>query len=412
MRHRHQLQHIKDGMFLNRAFLAAAQNEVYRGLLGRTAEEVAFRKIADGSIMEGLGEKIVEWIKAQYDPEHPVASIVAFVAPDILWGFNPLLAIVYMVADALGVNFRELFTEIWGQIGELAKGLVSGTVGGASQQPTADANNAENAPAYDENAIFGRINQIVSDAIDRLLPDEVVPKKPQELAEAMSKVVASRKMRMIKIAGPLAWIGEIFGGSAAKTAIKTGGFKAFLKTLIGWICRKMWGGLVFAGVAGSIAGLADYKHKTPEEERGQILPTEWGGSKDGQPGISGQNPPQTTNSLIQKLPRAQNLPYDMTQFHENGPAGSWMVKGTVDDIEAILMKWVLSAYPVLAPHQEQLSASTAMHTVYNKFLQRNKMAQGLQVLAVPAPYETKIDIVAEIVNGFLGQYSDIIEGTK
>lgn len=102
----------------------------------------------------------------------------------------------------------------------------------------------------------------------------------------------------------------------------------------------------------------------------------------------------------------------MTQFHENGPAGSWMVKGTVDDIEAILMKWVLSAYPVLAPHQEQLSASTAMHTVYNKFLQRNKMAQGLQVLAVPAPYETKIDIVAEIVNGFLGDYSDIIEGTK
>ena len=105
MRHRYQLQHIKDGMFLNRAFLAAAQNEVYRGLLGRAAEEVAFRKIADGSIMEGLGEKIVEWIKAQYDPEHPVASIVAFVAPDILWGFDPLLAIVYMVADALGVNF-------------------------------------------------------------------------------------------------------------------------------------------------------------------------------------------------------------------------------------------------------------------------------------------------------------------
>ena len=94
---------------------------------------------------------------------------------------------------------------------------------------------------------------------------------------------------------------------------------------------------------------------------------------------------------------------DLFDKHPNGISNIWIEKGSVNNIETLVKSWIISVYPQLSDHINEIENSPAYISMIDRFKERNRLGQGLDIFSIPRPYETKAEIVAEIVNDFLKQ---------
>lgn len=289
-------------------------------------------KSAQG-VLSGLVSGVSEYVKGLYDPERPVESVLAFIAPGVLFRFFPWLAVLYEVAEALGVDWKNVFTSIKDALKDLL----------------------DNAHTTKSNVELGKIENIVDSAFSQHQDGPVNKDKMDQLAQKYGN--------------------QYFNGFH-KTAfgVKSKLIRVFVRTF-SWLIKTVLISLGFA-VGGGILSSVMPKDKE------NIL-----GNKE-EKSIDTSLP----DKVKVKLNPAPINPLYLKQ-HPNNYRNIWVEKLSVDHIEDVLISWAIDMYPQLQSNKETFFDSPVFNKVVRMFKERNKGVEHLNVMAVPEPFERIVDIV-------------------
>lgn len=321
---------------------------------------------------ENIGSEIFNGVKdeilSNIDKNNILGSIIEnFMIPGIMWRIWWPLGAIYEVGKLLGFDYDGF----WRAIYDGFKSIISGAVSSGKTLSEEDIQN--NAQSIFSNAVQSHfqdrsatMNQSDSDKIQELAPIlwQYVGQTP-DLNKAEANI---RKQFFIKNAGIFS---SIFSG-VSKFLFKWLG-KAFIASLLG-------AGIVSAVGAGK--GLLGISPSSPNGQKS---------STDTEPGVS-------------VIPITDNAESGMYEVHMNNLDSIWIVDGSPAEVPAVLMQWVLTAYPKLSSYSKDIESSTAFRSMINKFRNRNGFSKDYEFFIVPAPYEQKAQIVSEIANGFIKEH--------
>lgn len=318
--------------------------------------------------LSGLMGSIGDYLKSQFNGEHPVASILSFLGSGMLWGISPKLSILYSLAQAFGVNFEGL----WESLG----GVIEKVIGFKKQ-------NGEAMPASDAESIIeqGAKSALQSNMgeMDEEKVNEIAQKaglvKTQHFKDARIKKFAKE----IKIAG-------IFGRSRS-------GFMGLFWRVIVWLLKTSLISLGFMGAAGAARHFFGADKPKEESESNTNQPASF---------------QQTVSPLLRKLPVSSNSP-GLFSEHRNDMYSVWLEKADINDIDDTLMSWVVAAYPALATMKDKIEETSTFQSMVRLFQQRNARSSGVGMVAVPPPFQRKIDVVRPIVSGFLNEFQQSMQ---
>jgi hypothetical protein len=318
--------------------------------------------------LSGLMGSIGDYLKSQFNKDHPVASILSFLGSGLLWGISPKLSILYSLAQAFGVNF----TGLWESLG----GVIERIVG-------FHKTNGEPMPANDAESI---IEQGAKSALQSNL-GEMDEDKVQELAQqaGLIKTQSFNDPRIKKFAKQIKTAG-IFGRSR-------GGFMGLFLRVIVWLVKTALISLGFMGAVGAARHFFGADKPKEEEESG---PNQHASFQ------------QTSSPLLHKLPISSTAPSDIFTAHRNDMSSTWIERFDINDIDNEIMDWIISAYPQLATMKDKIEETSAFKSVVNLFQQRNSRGAGVGITTIPRPFQRKIDIIAPIVSGFLNDFEQAI----
>lgn len=318
-------------------------------------------KNADG-ILGSIGSSIMSYVKSLYDPKRPIASVLSFLGPGILFrlGF-PWLGVLYEVADVLGFDWISFWDGVKENISSLLKSITSSgekpseaelSSGIDQAVKSSAAQNFHNDPDLSklkDLATSGKLSTDISDARD--------------LMHFASKYQSDKSI--IKTAG-------IPGRFFSKVV------KFFVRT-ISWLVKTALVSLGFAAAGGAISSIFKTDNSKPN---------------------SSPNEEDITPISLKTSP---SIPSDLITSHRNDLSNTWIERASIEDIDSLLLSWILQTYPQLKGKQSELLNSSSFSSMRNKFLSRNRLATGLDIISIPKPYTRKIDIVSEIVRGFLSE---------
>jgi hypothetical protein len=320
----------------------------------------------EGGAMASVADGIKSYVHSLWDPEKPIASVMAFLGRGMLWsmGFK-WLSILYTVAEALGFDWIGFWDSVKNGITKFVKEMLP--KGKIPQDLMSSKVNSVVANAMSQHST-GDVDQ---EKLKDLATGKVKLSFEQRLQEALEvKAIAlqlEKNPKLIKSAGVL----SLFKGKLSR----------FLISMISWVIKT---GLISTGLvatAGAVSGLVGLHKDAPS---GEETPKE----------DLGKQP-------IYKLPLSPNAPQELFAEHHNDINAVWLERGSIGEIENIIMSWVLNVYPQFQKYEEDLQNSSGFQSVVGKFRNRNRLATGLGFFSVPRPYMRKIDIVSEIVNGFM-----------
>ena len=307
-----------------------------------------------GSVSSG----VKEYVESQFDKERPVASITAFLGSGLLWsmGFK-WMSVLYTVAEALGFDWKAF----WGVVGKDITDFVRDIISSGKKSSEADAT--------------AKINGVVSDAfinnftggIDKEKLIGIVRQRNfgSDLNNAveLKTIAIKNNQNFIKQAGVL----NIFKGKLARFFIRT----------ISWLIKTALISLGFVSATGAVKGLIGYK---PSDE-------------------------DNKNSPIYNLKVSTDVPEYIFTAHPNDLSNVWIERGDINNIRDIIKSWILLVYPQLQSKINDIANSSSFSSMVDKFNQRNRLAAGLDLISIPRPYQKKSEIVSEIVNGYLNNFS-------
>jgi hypothetical protein len=339
-------------------------------------------KYADGSFMESAGATIKEEILKVWDKDHPIESVVSFIAPGMIWGISPWMAILYEVAGALGWNQKEF----WGDVGNKLKEFLQGLKTTPSEQEIKTSiSNIVNSAA---NSTFnGEVDEEKLNALrQKGLPQKGASLEDVEILKKFALYI-EHNPKLYKSAGPISFLLSPF-----KSKIRS-----FFVRVVMWAISTA---VISLGLAVGKGALATALHLIPSI----------GGSGGSDAGASGgtadqiQSPQQITS---QNLPA--NLTENLLQTHENDLSGIWIENYSILNIENLLLSWVSEAYPQL--DKSKLQTSNALQTVVNEFKNRNRLGEGTGLVVVPRGYIRKIDVAAKIATQFVKENPTAVSNT-
>lgn len=326
---------------------------------------------AQEGIIASVASGVKNYVLSQWDPQHPAASVAAFMGSGLLWsmGFK-WMSVLYTVADAIGFDWKSFWATVGNDISEFVETII-----GSKEKVS-------------ENEASSKINNIVSNAFEnnfkgnidksKLLDVARRQKFGEQLNEALEiKGIAIRlksNPRIEKEAGAL----SIFKGKLARFFIK----------IIAWLVKTALISLGFVAAEGAATGLVDHFKNEPVSK----------------PGVSSES-----GSPIYRLKVSPNVPREMFSVHPNNLSSVWIERGEIENIEGLLTNWILSIYPQLKDNVSDIQSSSGFISMVDSFRKRNRLANGLGMISVPRPYQRKSDVVSAIVNDYLESHPEVTD---
>jgi hypothetical protein len=332
------------------------------------------QKTAQDSFLATIVNHIKSFISDQYDAEHPLASIAAFFAPEILWAlpFGGWLSVLYTVAEALGFDWKPFWTSVGNGIVSIVKSILS----------IRETNPSYQAPP---EQVSQQVNNVVSEAFDAHFTGEEDTAKLLEIAK--QKVSTSFKKDLNDALEVKAIAHSLERDPIVKEALLGRLFKrklsGFFIRLISWIAKTALISLGFASGAALLSGITGQPLKQDKED------TTGGGSQISKEQLKAP-----------KLEMSPSVPRSLFEVHRNDTGAIWIEKGNIENVEDYLLSWTLNAYPQLAKDKDKLRSSSGFQSVVSAFRARNSFASGTGLIAMPKPFQRKIDIVSAIVNNY------------
>jgi hypothetical protein len=323
-------------------------------------------KNAEG-ILSSVFSSVKDYVMSLFDKDRPIASVLAFIGPGILFrlGF-PWLAVIYEVADVLGFDWISFWDSVKSGIANIIKSIISSGSKPSEAELSSNINRTVATSAsqhFDNEPDIGRLKKLInSGKLNSSLTTDI--SNANDLYHFASKYQTDKSI--IKTAG-------LIGGFTSKLA------KFFIKT-ISWLIKTALVSLGFAVAGGAVSSIFKTDKNKPSS-------------------ASSANEDLTPISIRP----SQSISQEMLTVHRNDLSNAWIERASIDDIDDILLSWVFDVYPQLSSQRSELEHSSSFNNTRNKFLSRNRLAAGLDIISIPKPYQRKIDIVAEIVRGFLAE---------
>lgn len=304
----------------------------------------------DSSVASSVIGMLKSYVFSVFDTNRPIASLASLFTSGLLWNLkSKKLAILYTLAGALGFDWKAF----WGKFGEemtsFAKEIMS-----AEKKPDAATTNS-------------KVNQIATNAVSSSFTGSPDPKALSNLANTMPDSNQSDD------------IGYVLANIRSSNIIKTAGIKSKIASVI--IRITGWLGIT---VLGMIAGYLVYKHFSPDEK---------------------SNTPGTPHGLGNLIKMSPNASQELFSVHRNDMSSIWIEHGDIEDIDNTLLGWIFSAYPQFQKYKNKLVDSSIFNSMVDKFKERNKLANGLNLISIPRPFQRKIDIVSIVIRGFINEFS-------
>jgi len=310
----------------------------------------------EGGVINSVANGIKDYVSELYDPNRPIASVVSFIGPGLLWklGF-PWMSVLYTATDALGFDWKSFWSEVGKGIAEFVRTIKNTKDSGEEPDESGEQINDVVSAAF-QSSFTGEVDK------DKLIDAAKKYKFATRMSDALEiKAVAIRLQKnpdLIKNAGVL----SIFKGKLAKFFIRT----------ISWTIKTALISLGLFSGAGAAKGL-------------------FGGEAQ-------------ENDPIYSLKVSPNASPDIFTVHPNDMSRVWIERGNIESIGDIIKSWIVSVYPDYFNTSEkinELETSSSFRSMVNAFTQRNRLASGLGMISVPRPYQRKADIVATVVSGYL-----------
>lgn len=322
----------------------------------------------DESVIESIAGSVKDYVTSLFDPKRPVASVVSFLGKGLLFstGFR-WISVFYTLAEVLGFDWISFWSGLGNSIKELVEEIIQ-----YKSKPS-------------EKNLAAKINPIVSQEVDSNFTGTVDKKRLLELSKraelsftniGRTKFAADLndaielKELALRIESSKSFVKE----SAWSARLLKGKLGSFFKRIIPWLIRVALTSIGLTTGGGAAAALLGGKKPLANDEENY----------------------QQVNLQI-----SQNVPKEFFTPHRNDLSNVWVERGSIDDMENLLLNWVLSSYPQLSDKTDAIRNSSSFQSMLSKFRTRNRLASGLGIFSVPKPYQRKIDIVSAIVNGFL-----------
>lgn len=303
----------------------------------------------EGGLVQSVAQGVKDYVSSQFDKNKPIASVVSFMGPGLLWSMNfKWMSVLYTLAEALGFDWRSF----WSAVGRGIAMFVKTIIGSDEQVPEDEVSNTVNSTV--QNAFM---KSFTGEADMSKLLDLAKHKFANNMSEALEiKAMALRLEKNPKI--------------VKEASIKSKLSSFFIRT-ISWLVKTALISLGFISAAGAGKALVDHESPTESAEQAPSLKV------------------------------APNAPAWMFSAHSNDMSNVWIERGDINEIQNILKSWILAVYPQLNTRINDIENSSSFQNMVNKFKTRNRLAGGLGLISIPRPYQRKSDIVTEIVNQYL-----------
>lgn len=334
-----------------------------------------FHKTAQDGI-SGIVSKIKDSIAGKFDENNKVSSVLSFIGPGLLWvlGYKKI-AIAYELAEALGFNWSHFFSSIKDKLSPLLTNMVNGK-------------------EHDSSDIKGIVDSSAEEASDGD-PD------PKALQELITKYSSAHIEHIIKLARPKGFGDEPGDLNVMKRfmdSLKMGDKLPLAKsrsTVVSWVSKIFYwilivvliscgfsvvGSLVSNLLGGTIGKLFHHDNKSES------------GASDVAPASSKSKEPEKTKAKLVLNPDADPKLFQTSYNDENHV---WILNMNINHIEDTLVSWAQALYPQLTD-ASVIKGTSKFETVLSMFKDRNKMADQLEILAVPHPFQS----IKQIVDSF------------
>lgn len=334
-------------------------------LIESIAKNDSLISLAQEGITSTITNGLRSYIQSLFDPKKPISisSLTSLLVGGLLWKLpGKKFAILYSLASALGFDWKSFWENVGKEVVDFVKEIIAS---GKKADPEQTAS---------------RVNSIVSQAVSSSFSDNVNKTKLEELAKSGDLAQSGVDQQQVN---------DMFSFSNINAElIKTAGSKSKLAgviiKIVGWLI------ITLLGVIG-VSMLGKTTIKTDNSKSEQV----------------------EQNAGIGKLISiSPNAPQELFSLHKNNMSSIWIEHGDINNIESILLSWIFSAYPQLKKYETQLKESAGFNSMVDKFQERNRLANGLNMISIPRPYQRKIDIVSFIVGSFLRSFKPSNEDIK
>lgn len=303
-----------------------------------------------GQIPEG----IKSYVAKMYDPNNKVESILALLAPGLMWGLGlRWIPILYELAQALGFNWTHFFTSIKDHLRPHVVDMLDHKTVNFAEIKDSVTQGAEQSLGSDIDAgkLISTVEKYAS--INNLLL----------IKKLAIRVTADRSLKETV----LHWVKDLpFGGKLIKSIVSF-----IVRVVIGFISAA------FVSVAFLLAG--------------GVASTLLGTNKPGTDHSSPSTAPSadTSKVTLQLNPSASpNL--STTTINDNEHV--WMLHFNISEIKDHLIEWAKELFPQLND-PSAFDASPEFKKTLSLFEERNNKTGRLQLTAVPQLFTSVKDIV-------------------
>jgi hypothetical protein len=325
-------------------------------------------KLAQTSFASSIAQEIKDYVLSKFDKNHPISSIMTFLGGGLIWRISPMMGIFYEVAAALGFDWQGF----WQAVGKNLEDFLS-TIFSSGQKPSEQFLSSQVDTAVDSAArehFQDKPNRGMIEALRRRFAFKDELKNIIELKAIITKEHNDK---------------VIVKNAAAITAK----LMRFFIRAIKWVVKTALISLGLTAGAGAISGLLGH-HPGAGVGEGRVEETEGGAPPMG----------------IVSIPVSQSVSPELTEWHQNDMRSAWIEHGEIGTVPNLVMQWIMNAYPQLENYESEISNSSSFRSVLSRFMSRNRLAQGLGIFSIPRPYQRKLDVVNQIVSGFLQEHPD------
>lgn len=302
--------------------------------------------------IEDIAGAVKNYIKSQYDPERPVASILNLLTPSILGslGFPWVGFLLSLAKIVFGVNFTGIFQTIVDKLKSIFL---------TKKKPTTE-----------------QVNSIVDETIQNHFETGV--ENLGGLADLLKQKTSAIQFRDQLISLAKKYNNECPHDLLIKEAILGSALKSKTSNIFSKLIK--WVVTLSLGTAGLIAGGAAYSAitgKLPDPKQKTILPEK-----------TIETPLPTKKPVsFKEGPKASSF----KETHNNDKYNAWIEPNHFSSIKEQLKDWAISIYPELKDNEQKIETSIDFKKTLDYFLKKNKDSASL--IVIPDDFSSIKDIV-------------------
>lgn len=339
----------------------------------------SMNKFAQGSIIATMAQTIKEYVQSEFQnfKNDPVAGALSFLGPGLVWKVSPMLGVLYEVAAALGFDWPGFWRSVVDNLKEFL-----GVVFSSGQKPS-------------EEILTQKVNGAVDAAGSEFFRDNPDRGMLENLRKKYQNITAQSHKNSIKDAIELRAVARKYqkDKKIIKNASLTSKLMGFFIRALKWLIKTAFISLGLTAAGGAGAALLGNK------------PVGQPGESSSSVSESGEDDAPSGGTV--SIPMSESVSPELMQWHQNNIRSGWLERGEIEQVPGYVLSWIFNAYPQLQSHESEIYNSNSFRSVLGKFLSRNRLAQGTGIYSVPHPFQRKIDVVNQIVSGYLQEHGSV-----